>query len=231
MGTSEAPKPPADETADAPSTTDAPSADAGASAAPSEAAPASEAKAETPPAAPAAAPAPAPTASNSLAKSVLTFVVIVCGVAGVFALLGSRDQTAPAVPTPAWSVGEAVELNITLVASDVTDLGCSSPDEVAGRHCAFASDTRPFAKGDPNDDKALLRPYTTTEGQHLLGAGLWSELGMSTAKLPPNRFTVRCKYTVEGKLAKVGVRWRAIDKWHEWSDWHTGLLSECKLQP
>jgi hypothetical protein len=176
-----------------------------------------------------AARAPVKPKGGSLAKSVGLFVVIVGGLAAAFAVLGRDEGGGRAAPS--WKTGQQVDVELTLVKTDREDLACSSPEELAGRHCAFEAQTKRWSKGDVNDDKKLLKPYTTTNGAELLAAGLWSEPALS-GTLPATRFSVKCKYTVEGRLKKPSIRWATDRPWYDsQGDWYAGVVTGCAITP
>jgi hypothetical protein len=169
-----------------------------------------------------------PAQAGSLGKSVLLFFVIVIGLGAGFAILG-REQPAQ-VAAPKWKVGDVADVEVTLVKADRQELACASVDEVAGMHCQFEAASKGWSKGgDPNDDKKLLKPYTTTDRIQFTAAGLWTDPGMAPDKLPPTRFSVKCKYKVEGKLNNVGVRWEQTGQWYNQEGWYAGTLSNCAL--
>jgi hypothetical protein len=176
--------------------------------------------------------APAPAQGGSLGKSVLLFVVIVVGLGAGFAILGREPPAEQA--RPKWKTGEVADIEVTLVPSDRQDLACASDVEIAGRHCAFEAPNKPWSKGgDLNDDKKLLKPYTTAPPDHIqfAAAGLWSEPALAKEKLPATRFSVKCKYKVEGTLKSLSVRWEQTGNWYPQNEWYTGTLSDCKLSP
>lgn len=166
---------------------------------------------------------------TSFSRNMILFVVGLGVIGAAFAYLGQETQQGPA-PAPKWQVNQTVDVELTLVASDSTDLACAASNEVAGKHCQFESQ----AKAWPNpttDDKLLLKPYTTTNGIELAAAGLWSEEALAPAKLPKTRFSVKCKYKVEGKLTTPSVRWKSDGPWFTAkSDWYAGTVSGCTLQ-
>jgi hypothetical protein len=166
-------------------------------------------------------------ARGDLGKSVLLFFIIVGGMASGYAILGREEQMQPAKPR--WSAGQIVDVEITLVKNDKVDLACSAPDEIAGRHCAFEANNKAWSKGDNSDDKKLFKPYTTTEHLQFVAAGLWSEPALAPDKIPATRFTVRCKYKVEGTLKSVGVRWEQTGQFFTNSDWFAGSVSGCSV--
>jgi len=178
--------------------------------------------------------AAAPPPSGSLGKSVLLFFVIVIGLGAGFAILG-RETPQGEAAKPKWKVGEVVDVEITVVKSDRQDLSCASAEEVGGKHCAFEAldkppaSPKPWSKGDVNDDKKLLKPYTTVDRIQFAAAGLWTDPALSPDKLPATRFSVKCKYKVEGNLKELGVRWNPTDQWYANKDWYAGSVSDCKI--
>jgi hypothetical protein len=163
---------------------------------------------------------------GALGKSLVLFVIVVGGLAAGFALLGrDGDNKAPAVPK--WAVGQTVDVEITVVPSDRQDLACASKDELAGRHCQFEERNRPWKSADA--DEKILKPYTTTDRVQFLAAGLWDQPALK-GKLPTSRFSVKCKYKVEGKLAKPWIRWAADGQWFERvDDWYAGPVTDCTI--
>jgi hypothetical protein len=167
--------------------------------------------------------------SGSLGKSMVLFVIIVGGLAAGFALLGQESSTGPAAPK--WTIGQSVDLDITLDPRDKEKLSCAAPDEIAGAHCAFEAKDKPWSKGDSADDKKLLKPYTTVDHVQVLASSLWTDPALTTGTLPATRFTVKCKFKVEGKAKSSWMRWDIGGAWNEVKDIYTGSLSACKLVP
>lgn len=125
-----------------------------------------------------------------------------------------------------WAVGKDVDVELTLIAGDSKNLQCASKATVGASHCAFEDGTKEWAK----DDKPVLMPYTTTDKKNLLGAGLWTDPGMVNAKLPDTRFSVKCKFKIEGKISKPQIRWNPTAKWDDSpGDWAAGTLHDCSL--
>jgi hypothetical protein len=173
-----------------------------------------------------ARPVAATRKGGSLGKSMILFVLIVGGLAAAFALLGTESSSGPAAPK--WKTGDSADLELTLVADDKKNLGCSSPDDIAGAHCAFEDKAKAWSKGDSTDDKKLLKPYTTTDHVQILASGLWSDPGM-TGTLPAVRFSVKCKYKVEGKMKAASIRWNGDGPWYDSKDLYSGSISGCKV--
>lgn len=167
-----------------------------------------------------------PTAG--LGKSVTLFVVVVGGISLLMLLLGTeRNAGGPAAPK--WEDGKAYDVDITLVSTDRQDLACASGTEVKGLHCAFESQAKRWSKGDANDDKKMLKPYSTTANVNFFAAGLWSEPALAPDKLPATRFAVKCKLNVVGKMPRADVRWHEGEGWNNVTDWYVGSVSDCKL--
>jgi hypothetical protein len=166
---------------------------------------------------------------SSLGKSMILFVLIIGGLAVGFAMLGREEQQAP--PTMKWKVGETTDVEITLVKNDRNELACAAADEIGGKHCAFESNTKPWSKGDLNDDKKLLKPYTTTDRAQFVAAGVWSEPALAADKIPASRFSLKCKFKVEGKLKNMSVRWEQTGQWYPNNEWFAGAVSDCKVVP
>ncbi len=164
---------------------------------------------------------------GSLGKSVLLFFVIVIGLGVGFAILGKEQ--APQAARPKWKTGEVVDVDITLVSTDAKDLACASTELIAGKHCAFEAANKAWSKGGGTDDKSTFKPYTTTDQVNFAAAGLWSEPALAPGKLPAARFSVKCKYKIEGTLKTLGVRWREGDQFYPNGEWYAGSVSDCKL--
>lgn len=135
---------------------------------------------------------------------------------------------APAKPTKPWKVGEKVEVRLTVLPTDAENLACASEQEIAGKHCAFKTTTTPRDDAS-TDDKILLKPYATTGKERLIAAGLWSDPGLR-GKLPAQRFTVQCTFSIEGSIKAPGVRWGKTSPWRDMkNDWFAGTLSGCEI--
>ena len=173
-----------------------------------------------------ARPVAATRKSGSLGKSMFLFVLIVGGLAAAFAFFGTESSSGPAAPK--WKTGDTADLELTLVADDKKNLGCSSPDDIAGAHCAFEDKAKAWSKGDSADDKKLLKPYTTVDHVQVLASGLWSDPGMM-GTLPATRFSVKCKYKVEGKMKAASIRWNSDGPWYDSKDLYSGSISGCKV--
>jgi len=167
-----------------------------------------------------AAPAP------SRRKKVIAVVVVAVVALGVGGYL-----LAQSLGGASWApaTGEQVAVEITVIAADAQNLACASADEVAGRHCAFEANDKPWSKSTEQADDKTLKPYTTVDKRQLAAAGLWSQPALQ-GKLPTGRFTVACQFKVEGKLKKPLVRWASTGPFAEaGAAWPAGLLSDCKI--
>jgi hypothetical protein len=172
--------------------------------------------------------APPPTTA-SLGKSITLFVVVVGVLAVGFALLG-QERGGGGTKGPSWKVGQTVDLEVTLVAGDKRELSCASSEEVAGRHCGFEAPSKPWSKDADQDDKKTFRPYTSTDNVQFVAAGLWSEPALA-GTLPATRFSVKCKYAVEGKLKAPTFHWESGWEGQPRGEMFAGLLTGCTLIP
>lgn len=164
-------------------------------------------------------PAEAPAGISSKTK-----IIAAVGLGGL--VVGGIFLVQAASGPKSWAVGSEVDIELTVLATDAKNLQCASKTAVGALHCAFEDGTKEWAK----DDKPVLMPYNTTDKKNLLGAGLWTDPGMASAKLPDTRFSVKCKFKVEGKLSKPQVRWNATAKWDDTDrDWAAGTLHSCSL--
>lgn len=169
---------------------------------------------------------PTSNAARYLPKIIAAIVLLGIPVA---LFLSSREPKR-AVVLPAstqWATGSVQNIDITLMATDRGNLSCASKEEVAGRHCEFKAASEKW----PADDKQTLRPYRLAgNNDPVLAAGVWSEPAV-TKGLPNDRFTLRCKYKVEGKVTKPGVRWQSSEPtfYDEPFDWPAGSVSDCAI--
>ena len=177
-----------------------------------------------------APPGPAqPT--GALGKSLMLFIIVVGGLALGFALLGRETGGGDGVATPKWKDGQQVDVELTLVPSDAKDLACGSTDEIAGRHCEYEDRAKRWSKSSNDPDEKILKPYTTTDRIQLLAAGVWDQPAL-TGKLPNTRFSVKCKFKVDGRIKKPLVRWQSDGTWFDQTtEWYAGGVSDCAIAP
>ena len=167
--------------------------------------------------------------ASAARRSLLKRAGILVVTAGVLvgALLFVRARSRPKPPGE-WDAGDVVDVEITLVSADAKNLACAASEAVAGRHCAFETTTKPWSAG-ASDDNTTLRPYTTTHRAAMLAAGLWSQPALE-GKLPTGRFSVKCKYAIEGKLMNPSIRWASAGPWlDQTKGWTSGVVSGCQL--
>ena len=77
--------------------------------------------------------------------------------------------------------------------------------------------------------------YDTCAIDETLAAGI-ERLNKRQAKLdkenwdrPSPRFTVKCKFKVEGTSKNAFVQWKGGEGWHPGSGWYVGSVSDCTL--
>lgn len=183
----------------------------------------------SPPKAKSAARRAPPPTTASLGKSITMFVVVVGVLAVGFALLGQERGGNRGGPN--WKVGQTVDLEITTTQADKRELSCASTEEINGRHCANETPSKPWSKDTSQDDKKTFRPYTSTDNIQFIAAGLWSEPALA-GNLPATRFSVKCKYTVEGKLKAPTFHWETGWEGQPRGEMFAGILTGCTiLQP
>ena len=175
-----------------------------------------------------AEPPPPPPAPNTSVR-VIAFVGVLVVLMSGFWLLSGFDSGLDNKPVVNWRTGQMVDLELTLVRDDATSLACSSPQDLGGKKCQFSNKT------DTNaglTDATTYKPYMTTDGVQVLAAGLWSLPTMDRSKLPTDRFAVKCKLKVEGKIKAPLIRWNPSMTWiDKKEDWNAGTLSDCKVNP
>ncbi|MEQ9321527.1 MAG: hypothetical protein RIF41_20345, partial [Polyangiaceae bacterium] len=173
---------------------------------------------------------------GSPTRNVILFVALVGGLAAAFALLGSSGGGDGPVSRPKWKVGETKEVEITLVTTDHKNLACAMKDEIAGKYCAFEAQNKQGSKpSNAREAENLLQPYTTIDRVQFMAAGVWTQPALK-AKLdkenwdrPSPRFTVKCKFKVEGTSKNAFVQWKGGEGWHPGSGWYVGSVSDCTL--
>jgi len=166
---------------------------------------------------------PPPPPPPAMGKRLAVFAVVLVTLTAGFYVLPASDTLAPGAAK--WKVGQLIDADITLVKEDSVKLACGSTTAIAGRKCEYANKTD---KNDDIDDAHMLKPYTTVDQVQFLAAGLWSQIPKE--KLPNERFSVHCKYHVEGTIKNPLIRWDPKAAWGEKNpDWNAGYLSDCKL--
>jgi hypothetical protein len=121
-------------------------------------------------------------------------------------------------------------VEITVVHTDARNLNCAMKGDIKGKACAFSSENEKHdgVEADSKKNANLLQPYTTTDRIQFLAAGLWAQPALSK-DLPRTRFTVKCKFVVEGKAASASVQWKPGEGWHPGNGWHTGYVKDCSV--
>jgi len=177
----------------------------------------------SPPTATADKPAPkAPRYPGWVVILAVAAVVVVVGGAAIFLARRHAGKSQ-------WSVGQEIPVEITLVGADRSNLACAATEQVGGKHCAFETSAKTWSKSPTTDDKATLRPYTTTDRRNFLAAGLWSEPVLAKARFG-GRFSVKCVFVVEGVMKQLAVRWASAGPWVEsLADWFAGTVKDCAL--
>ncbi|HVZ71786.1 MAG TPA: hypothetical protein VHJ20_05365 [Polyangia bacterium] len=137
-----------------------------------------------------------------LARVTLAFFTVAVAAWIVLSWTGYRGDYVGA--QQAWHRGAHNLVEITLVREDETKLACASGVSLGALACAFDGDRHPRAVAPPDPD--LLRPYSTTGGDVIVGAGLWSAATLRRP-LPAERFTVVCDFEVVDLVRSLSLRW------------------------
>ena len=178
-------------------------------------------------------PPPAPGRPKILARVIAIAILVGIPVALLISSQRGGASRGAAGKLPAstgWAVGSEQSVDVTLVQHDRNALACASSEEIAGKHCQFEAQNKPWSKGGPGDDKVQYKPYRLAgSNDPVLIAGLWSQPALASG-LPTDRFTAKCKLKVEGKIKKPAVRWHTADPWFdEPFDWPAGSVSNCTV--
>lgn len=170
---------------------------------------------------------------------------IVIGLLGANVLVLMRPGSPPPRRTPrppTYSIGQDLDVAITLVTTDVVAISCASGEEVDGRHCAFESSnpetkwSKAVSKELPTEERILV-PYKTTDDVMFLIPGLFDQPALvERLKVDPPvfgvehvRFNAHCKMKIVGKVGKLDVRWSPNGKWHPATNVFVGTVADCKL--
>jgi len=141
----------------------------------------------------------------------------------------SRKSPFPTEPSQ-WKVGMTVTVSVALDPADQENVACASTVEIAGKRCEFESKRDRYPR--KLTDATLLRPYSGTNGERFLAAGMWSGPEMAKGKRPARRFMVQCKLLVQGRVVSPLIRWSKVGPWNEQGEaWFAGTVSGCVVDP
>jgi hypothetical protein len=176
---------------------------------------------------------------NKIQKTVIGGVVALL----LFALYANWDSPNGPKRTVAqrtFSVGQDIDVSITLVTTDAKALACWSAQELGGRHCEFESPSQKWQKPptsgrQPAQD--VLAPYKTTDDILFLVPGLWLDPALAKRLTidPPDfskehiRFVANCKMHLDGEMENFGVRWAQQGQWQAQNKAFVGTVSGCVL--
>jgi hypothetical protein len=121
-----------------------------------------------------------------------------------------------------------IRLDISVVPRDVNDLGCASDVAMERQRCAFD------ARGRPGDVARPLRPHVTISDELVLISGVfeapevarWLESSPRSKK----RVTLRCRGTLLGRAASVGIRKRRTESFRTKRDVAVVTVTECRVR-
>lgn len=164
--------------------------------------------------------------------------------ANTIVLLGSPTAPPPKKKPsgPTYSIGQEIDVAITLVSTDAKALACASRDAVDGRHCELESSrpekawSKPVGQELPREQQ-ILAPYKTTDDVMFLIPGLFSqpalverlEIDPPVFGIEHNRFNAHCKLKILGKMPKLDVRWAPEGPWYPATNVFVGTASGCTV--
>jgi hypothetical protein len=156
-----------------------------------------------------------------------------------------RKTTTENTDLSKWVVGGSGRVQITLITADYNLLTCASQLAVAGKHCAYKSETELWPR-DPNapiDDnkKDIIQPYRTwPDNKLILVAGLWADpaVALRLQREPPagvpqkklSRFIADCEMRFIGQLSSPRLRWPSTPQWLNEGDSIVAQPVSCKIQ-
>jgi len=150
----------------------------------------------------------------------------------------------PATNTTEWVKGQKSNIILTLVTADAATLTCASPQIFEGRHCAFKTETEPFARdpGAPLDDNKAntIQPYRTwLDNKLILVSGVWAQpsLAMRVHNEPANgvaaeklaRFTAQCQVHFAGQMDSPKLRWQPGQNWGSEQGTMVAIADHCEV--
>jgi hypothetical protein len=173
----------------------------------------------------------------------LTLALFAIGFAVWLLLAASAYRRQYSGTGAAWHRGAHNFIEITLVREDRANLACAAGPTMQGLHCGFGADQRPWGSTPPtspsaqkddgghDDDRQILRPYNTVNGELFLGAGLWDALA-PRGSLPAGRFTVTCDLEIVGAVRSVALRWTVGGSFDRSAKTlAVGALHDCAIPP
>ncbi len=169
-------------------------------------------------------------------------IIVVTGLLAAFLLSSALGEGSRARKTPVTrKAGTVLDVSITLVTADVSDLACASDAEVDGARCAFDSSgaVRDGVPAQPGTDPAVLAPYMTTDNVLFLVPGLFAEPAVAKrlAAEPPKgsresleRFEASCRLKLVGKVDELAVRWEPGQSFSPRTAEWVGRVSGCTIK-
>ncbi len=148
----------------------------------------------------------------------------------------SSGKAAPPPKGSVPSVGQKLDVELTLIISDAHGLVCAMPKAVAGLHCAY--ETKSALAGPAADvpTPTTLQPVTTVDRKQLLVAGLWQQPALKTKlenenpNRPSPRFTAACSVEIRGRANTAWVQWKRGKTWFAANDWQVVSVESCTLK-
>lgn len=139
------------------------------------------------------------------------------------------DDTFPSLH--GWTDEQLVRVHIVVSPAHAHERACAAPEALDDLRCSFVEGGKRGTDAPTFPDPKLLQPHWTTDGQRLLGAGLWSfpELQPVLAEGLDQAVTVACEVRILGR-AMIQFRLRESDTWMGAAKpWDYGRFESCSL--
>lgn len=139
------------------------------------------------------------------------------------------DDTFPSLH--GWTDGQVVTVHLVLSPAHANERACAAPEGLDDLHCAFVEGGKRSSDAPAFPEATLLQPHWTTNGQRLLGAGLWSFPGLRPLleEGGERAVTVACEVRILGR-AMIQFRLRESDTWMGAAKpWDYGRFERCEL--
>lgn len=139
-----------------------------------------------------------------------------------------------------WKAGTETEVRVTLVTADSTRLACANDNEIAGTHCEYHADGKPWPDTGENGNPNIIQPYRTSpDNQLIFIAGLWAApaLQLRVHREPPvavavkrqHRFDAKCRVKFVGQMQDVKLRWDSTARWQTERPTMVARAVDCKV--
>ena len=162
---------------------------------------------------------------------------------GIYIWWATGDPaTPPESPKPSMYVGAVLDVPITLVTADKSDLACAVDADFDGYRCQYQTKEKAWEGLDPKNPehrKKMLVPYMTVDDVMFLIPGMFEdpavderyrdELPKARSRERLERFTAQCKLKLIREVENVVVRWKPEGEWQGPHKVWIGEASSCQV--